>query len=327
MFFSFQTAFELLTTPGPRLNSIQNWLINEIWNADRYNRLPHIDYLNSGEEAVNSLETLIASAAGRIYDELASAHSKYSILNELSSSDTAIVIFDGLSLREIPMIEKLAGKADFTITAKDTFFAAVPSETEDFIERELDCGRIGPSQLQSRKELKAKNIEFIYSGNYSNPLAPQDTNKALLVWSSFPDITYRDSEARFVGHFENIHTMFETAWINIVQQIKGKKRIIITSDHGYIYFGTGMELIRKQADLTELNNYFGNNRNIYLNENSAIPQSDDIYIDNQRQIAVLKGRIKTRSSGEASAKLYKHGGLSLMEMLTPWVALDHKKTR
>lgn len=39
------------------------------------------------------------------------------------------------------------------------------------------------------------------------------------------------------------------------------------------------------------------------------------------QIAMVKGRVKTKSTGEAAVKLYKHGGLSLMEMLTPWVVL------
>jgi hypothetical protein len=33
---------------------------------------------------------------------------------------------------------------------------------------------------------------------------------------------------------------------------------------------------------------------------------------------MIKGRVKTRSTG-ATARLYKHGGLYLMEMLTPWI--------
>ena len=50
--------------------------------------------------------------------------------------------------------------------------------------------------------------------------------------------------------------------------------------------------------------------------------SDDIIIDEAKGIAMVKGRIKTRSTGEAAMKLYKHGGLSLMEMLRPWVVLE-----
>jgi hypothetical protein len=32
--------------------------------------------------------------------------------------------------------------------------------------------------------------------------------------------------------------------------------------------------------------------------------------------------VKTHSTGEAATKLYKHGGLSLMEMLTPWIKIE-----
>ena len=43
-----------------------------------------------------------------------------------------------------------------------------------------------------------------------------------------------------------------------------------------------------------------------------------------RGVALLRGRVKVPTSGADSAKLYKHGGLSLMEMLTPWIVLQAK---
>jgi hypothetical protein len=41
-----------------------------------------------------------------------------------------------------------------------------------------------------------------------------------------------------------------------------------------------------------------------------------------RGVVVLRGRVQTHPPGQQSTKLYKHGGLSLMEMLTPWVVLE-----
>jgi hypothetical protein len=108
--------------------------------------------------------------------------------------------------------------------------------------------------------------------------------------------------------------------MNTVQQIKGRKTIIVTSDHGYVFFGTGMD--RTSSDIRELNSYFGNNRNTLLSDNPNPPKSDDIIIDEAKGVAMVKGRIKTRSTGEAAMKLYKHGGLSFMEMLIPWVVLE-----
>lgn len=217
---------------------------------------------------------------------------------------------------------KLAEKSGFKIEEISCSHAAIPSETMTFIERELKCKGIGPSQLVGRRELTERGITALYSGSPTQSIGNIKENNALLVWSAFPDNTYTDSGARFDHHFEHIHVQFETAWMNTVQLIKGKRRIIITSDHGYIFFGTGMDFVRSSQETQKLNEYFGNDRFAYIKEKSNPPQSDDIILDVRRQVAMVKGRVKTRSTGEAAVKLYKHGGLSLMEMLTPWIVLE-----
>jgi len=322
---SFKLIFERLTEPGSRLPWIKEWLLKEVWSSTCYQKSTPLEFLHQGEEEVNKLELLTSSAATRMYDELTSyPHDTKVLLNELSSPETAVVVFDGMSLREIPMIIKLAEKSGFIVVEKDAACAAIPSETMDYIDRELPCGRIAPSQLPGRKELKEQNIAALYNGNYAQPISGEFKDFSLFLWSSFPDSTYRDSGARFERHFENMHALFETAWINTVQQIKGKRKIIITSDHGYIYFGSGMDFPRNQAELRELNRYFGNDRSVLIAKKGTPPVSGDIYIDAAGNVAMIKGRIKTRSTGEAAAKLYKHGGLSLMEMLTPWVVLEKR---
>jgi len=317
------SVFEKLTQPGSRLPWIKKWLTDEVWSLSRYNRLKIYDFLFQGEEIVNSFESLISSAAGRVYDELTSpSDSRKKLLDFLTSADKAIVILDGLSLREIPVVIMLAEKSGYTVTNIDCSVSATPSETIDFIDREFGCGEISPSQIQGRRELKEKGICAFYHGDYNLPFFGDYGGHPLLLWSPFPDSTYRDSGAKFVSHFENIHAFFETVWMNTVQQIKGKRNIVITSDHGYIFFGTGMDFVRSQVEVKALNEYFGNERWISLAKKPAPPASDDVYIDNLRKVAIIKGRIKTKSTGEGGARLYKHGGLSLMEMIIPWIELE-----
>lgn len=318
-----QTLFNRLIESGPRLAWIIDWLLKEVWSPERYRNLSPIEFLCEGEEKLNRFEMLVASAADRIYGELLSApESKRNLLAALSDPDTAVVVFDGLSIREVPMILALADKSGFPVSLIGTSQAAIPSETIDFIARELPCGPTPPSQLQTRKELKEKGIVAIYSGNITHPISGEYENSPLLVWSSFPDITYKDSGARFESHFENIHALFKTAWINIVQAIKGKGRIIITSDHGYIFFGTGMDFPRSPNEIRALNAYFGNDRNVSLKGKPDTIISDDIFIAQSQSVAMVKGRVRTRSTGEAASRLYRHGGLSLMEMITPWIELE-----
>ena len=311
---------DALIKPEPRLPWIQRWLIEEVWTSSLYDSLSHIEYLKSGEEKVNRFEEFISSSADRTYRELMSTPLPEKNLLNVLRENTAVIVFDGLSLREIPIILRLSKKLDLTVSQMSCSIAAIPSETMDFIEREFKCGKISPSQLPGRNELRSKGITAIYTNNITQGINAPENNSPLLIWSAFPDNTYTDSGSRFENHFENIHIQFETAWINTVQQIKGKKNLIITSDHGYVFFGTGMD--RPSPDMRELNSYFGNNRNTLLSDNPDPPKSDDLIIDEAKGVAMVKGRIKTRSTGAAAMKLYKHGGLSFMEMLTPWVVLE-----
>lgn len=315
--------FDRLVAPGPRLPWIKKWLLDEVWSRENYNKLKPVDFLHRGESAVNDFEQLLAAAADRTYGEMLSGPDPgKGLLDALSCPDSAVVVFDGLSLREIPMLLGLAEQSGLKMSQTDVSLAAVPCETMDFIDRELPCGRIAPVQLPGRKELKERGIAAIYNDNYTQGITANHEGTALLVWSAFPDLTYRDSGAKFDSHFENIHAMFETAWMNTVQRIKGKRRIVVTSDHGYIFFGAGMDFPRQQAEVKDLNAYFGNDRHVSLTEKPDPPASDDVYRDSSRHVALIKGRVKTRSTGEAAAKLYKHGGLSLMEMLVPWIELE-----
>ncbi len=317
------SLIQKLTAPGSRLPWIKKWLIDEIWSSEYYESLTHSQYLLRGEEAVNKFEMLISSSADRIYREfLDSPDSTKNLQNLLSDNNLAVVVFDGMSLREIPIIMRLSQKSGFKIKEVDCSHASIPCETIDFIDQELGCGRVAPSQLPGRRELKDKGISVVYTNNITQSITVADAGLSLLVWSSFPDNTYKDSGAKFENHFDNIHVQFETAWMNTVQQIKGKQRIIITSDHGYIFFGTGMDFPRSISELRDLNAYFGNDRQAFLSDKPNPPRSKDIIIDENKGLAMVKGRIKTRSTGEAATKLYKHGGLSLMEMLTPWVVLE-----
>lgn len=310
-----------LVKPGERLPWIKELLISKIWTIDNYESLSPVEYLKLGEMEINRFEELISSAADRIYQELISSPETTKKILEFLSKDTVIVVFDGLSLREIPIILKLASESGFTIKGIDYSLAAVPSETLEFIQREFPCGKVSPSQLPKRSEMKNNGISVIYTNNIAHQLKIP-SEETILLWSAFPDNTYTDSGSKFENHFENIHIQFETAWINTVQQIKGKKQIIVTSDHGYIFFGTGMDANRTTVELRDLNKYFGNNRNVKLSANPNPPESDDLIVDEKKGVAIIKGRVKTRATGEAASRLYKHGGISLMEMMTPWITLE-----
>lgn len=233
-----------------------------------------------------------------------------------------MVIFDGLSLREMPALLHLAAQAGLSVVEQGVGLAALPSETMDFVEQRVGCGRIGPSQLGTRRELADRGVAAYY---YAHPgerhiLDPQA--RALLLWSSFPDNTYKDAGARFAEHFAQIQALMGAAWNSTVMALPRDRRILITSDHGYIFLGAGLSFTRDREYLRPLSQYLGGERYARLSKEGEPPAHEDLRVYRDRDVAVLKGRVHLHPSGPASSRLYKHGGMSLMEMLTPWLVLS-----
>jgi len=319
--------FENLIRPGPRIEWLEKWLLEEVWTTGRYQSLSPIEYLNDGESKVNELEEIIAQAAYRLYDEfLEEPPKERNVLSFIEDAESnALVIFDGLSLREIPVLLNLAQKSNFIVQEVGVSRSALPTDTISFIEQRLKFGSVAPSQLPKRREFKERGISAYYYDSPSQRHILELDAKKLFLWSAFPDNTYSDSGARFAQHFEQIHKLLETAWLNTVQQIPRGRRIFITSDHGYVYLGAGLTFARSNSELRPLSEYLGGERYRLLSEvDDQPPEHPDLAVFRSLKVAVLRGRIQTHPPGKATSRLYKHGGLSIMEMLVPWVVLEAK---
>ncbi|HLG16017.1 MAG TPA: hypothetical protein VJH03_16150 [Blastocatellia bacterium] len=317
-------TFDRLSAPGSRIDWLRDWLLECVWSSERYNSMAAGEYLEQGEKEVNEIEEVIAAAAPRVYDELLGGVPErcdvQRFLNE--RRPCAVVVFDGLSLREVPLLLRLAEKSGLSLAEPIDFsFSAVPSGTVEFIEQRLGFGRTSPSALHERRALSDRGITAYYYDSVSRRFRLDDSAEALLLWSSFPDHSYSDSGARFKEHFEQMHVLLETAWKNTVQQIPAGRNILITSDHGYVYFGSGMSFSRSNAAMRPLTQYFGGERFKRTSEAGPPPEHPDLVELRDRDLAIIRGRAQTHPPGPQSSRLYKHGGLSIMEVLVPWVLL------
>jgi hypothetical protein len=314
---------EMLVGQGDRLPELMNWLYAQVWSPERMLNLGPEEYLVDGEKAVAKLEDLILAAAPGLYDDLAArvqrAKSVLQIFNQEQS--TALVIFDGLSIRELPFIEKLAAQTAYHIVKRGYGFAALPSETVDFIEQRMLGKAVAPAELHHRKELQQNGIKSYYydSPIKSYPLSAEDTK--LILWSQFPDNTFKDMGSRFSSHFATMQTLFDQVWKNIIMMVPRGFRIIVTSDHGYVYFGVGMDSNLPSDAARHLDQ--ARNR-IFSAYEPLPPDIQDLQIVAEKRLVMLRGRIKNRPQGPAAANAYRHGGFSIMEMLTPWLVLERK---
>jgi hypothetical protein len=287
---------------------------------ENFKHRPPADYLEEGEQLMHRVEELILASAFSLYDEIAAMSLNAKPLFEAFARQyqTAIIIFDGASVRELPLFEKLAKDTGFNIIESGYGTAALPSDTEYYIEQRMLGKRIAPSQLPSRKEITAMGITPYY---YDSPTRVQNLGSMtgpFLLWSCFPDGTYRDLSAKFSSHFSGMMNLFDAVWKNTVMEIPSGYDILITSDHGYIFFGPGLE----STFPTDAPRRLNNDRYKIFPEDEPLPDGlQELQVIGEKRTAMLRGRIKNRPQGPSGNKAYRHGGMSLMEMLTPWLVL------
>lgn len=311
-----------LAQPGIRLPWITDWLTSQVWSHSRYAEMPPEAYLTNGEQQVHDFEEIIAVSADRFYDELASAASQVNSLTNVISQDTAVVVFDGASLREVPLFLRKAAETGYRILDNSISVAALPSTTTAFVEQRLIEKPVGPKTLPQRKELKDQGIKAYYFDDaISTHHIHCPNGEKVLIWSAFPDVTYQDSDARFARHFADMQKLFDSAWKNTVMQVPRTKRIIITSDHGYIFFGAGFDSTRS-SETCEL---LDQDRHKIFTEQETLPISashPQLQVVSELRLAMIRGRIKNKPRGPSANKIYRHGGMSLMEMIVPWLVIE-----
>lgn len=314
-----------LTAPAPRLPQLERWLLDEVWSRAAFERTgcSPKDYLLAGERQVNERESLLGATAGGLYAELVQAQGKARTIGRFFSDHpgSAAVVFDGCSLRELPRLVELAQASKRAILDHGCSRAAIPSETNQFVTDRLELGlpELGPSQIASRRELRDRNVRYYYFGQSNSYHTIENGPEAILLWCRFPDQRYTDSTAVNEGLFDGIWDGFELAWRNTVQALPTDRTVLVTSDHGYVFLKSGFSDTRlKNADQA-----LNGKRFRFFEPDEPLPgPAAGLMVDARRRLTILVGRAHNRPQApSASQSVYRHGGLSLMEILTPWLVL------
>ncbi len=313
-----------LTRPGPRLPDIEQWLLNEVWTADAFRAAGNSPqaYLTRGEELVNRRENLLRATAPSIFEELTAARPSDKIVSTFlfGNPNAAVVIFDGCSLREMPRLFDLAKASRREVLEQGCSRSAIPSETEYFISEGLGLGlpAVGPSKLSGNGELRKRNIRFYYYRQISDFHTIEDKDGALLLWSRFPDRRYTDSTAADETMFDGLWDGLEQAWSRTVQAVPPDRKVLVTSDHGYIFLGSWLS----DPGMKGVDRVLDGGRFRFFKADESLPNpGDGLWVDAGRRLAVMAGRGHNRFPGQGAQSVYRHGGLTLMEVLTPWIVL------
>lgn len=237
----------------------------------------------------------------------------------------AVLVLDGLSLRELPWILEGARERAYTIHQERVTAAEIPGDTTPFAQA---LGLSSRSQLQNNgggashalQPVRTESVDYPF--HECQPLVDASPNH--LFWHHWPDSKLHDAAGAGKGLDVLTRDVAEQLaspdfW-SLVQRLATGRRLVITSDHGYA--ATGLFTDAPEDAASFLKDRFASGRRApgAGDAGSFVPPVA-MCVDGPRGPHVLAlGRFKWRSQG--GYPTLTHGGLSLLEMLCPFIELS-----
>jgi hypothetical protein len=240
-------------------------------------------------------------------------------------SAKAVLVLDGLSLRELPWLLQGAKERGFTLHEVSANASELPGETNEFA-RALGFGsrsqlqnnggglahRLQPAQTES-VDMPWKDCEGLVNG------APN-----WVFWHHWPDSKIHD----VAGAGQGLDTLTKDAadqltsddfWA-FVERLATGRRLVITSDHGYAATGYFPDAEGEVGQY--LKRTFSSGRSTSgAGEAGPFVPPVAMQLNSPHGAHLLAlGRRKWRSQG--GYPTLTHGGLSLLEVLSPFVELS-----
>lgn len=243
-------------------------------------------------------------------------------------SAKAVLILDGLSLRELPWLLQGAKERGFTLHEVSANASELPGETNQFAQA---LGFGSRSQLQNNGGGLAHKLQPANTESIDMPWKDCEglinSTPNWVFWHHWPDSKLHDGS----GAGQGLETLTrDTAeqlgsdefWA-FVERLATGRRLVITSDHGYAATGYFPDADGEVGQ--HLKNTFASGRSTKA---AGLSQQDcgpfvppvALQINSPHGDYLLAvGRWKWKSQG--GYPTLTHGGLSLLEVLSPFVEL------
>lgn len=258
------------------------------------------DFYYKGEGEARAFEDFVLKTCTEQYNLLARECINGSVFQKYP--DATFIVMDGMSLREGVLVYNMLKSKGYEAFL-EYGFSAIPSDTIAF-----------------REKMKVPMSNF---KEINNPKNIRLSGNEKYLWSRFPDVMLDKIQ---VGHtvISSLEEMYGIA-AKIVGEVTGKlnaTEIIILSDHGYIRSESGFVFTASTKATTKLQHVFGSARYISMNDADASDLVEDGYVEEFGGYYLVKSRYVWPVSGKYS--IYLHGGLSLMECLTPVIKVHRR---
>lgn len=239
-------------------------------------------------------------------------------------SAKAVLILDGLSLRELPWLLQGATERGFTLHEVSANASELPGETNEFA-RALGFG--SRSQLQNNGGGLAHKLQPASTESVDLPwkdcegLVSNTPNQ--IFWHHWPDAKLHDGSGTGQGleplTKDVVQQLGSEDFWAFVERLATGRRLVITSDHGYAATGYFPDADGEVAQFLKQTFSSGRSKSGTGDTGPFVPPVA-LQINGPHGAHLLAlGRRKWRSQG--GYPTLTHGGLSLLEVLSPFVEL------
>ena len=242
---------------------------------------------------------------------------------------TPVLVLDGLSLRELPWLLQGAKERGFTLHEVSANASELPGETNEFA-RALGFG--SRSQLQNNGGGLAHMLQPAYTECVDMPwkdcASLINGSPNWVFWHQWPDSKLHDGAGAGQGLDTLTRDVAEQLssddfWA-FVEQLASGRRLVITSDHGYAatgYFPDADGEVGQFLKKTFASGRSTKGAGLSAKDCGPFVPPVALQINSPHGAHLLAvGRWKWKSQG--GYPTLTHGGLSLLEVLTPWVEIS-----
>ncbi len=285
------------------------------------------------DREIGALDNFLATAGWDLWHEFAASVERTSeaLIKWWAQpfNAKAILILDGLSLRELPWLVQGAQQRGLTIHGFSATASEIPGETNQFAQA---MGFNSRSQLQNN------------GGGTSHSLQPAHTecvdlpwldcaglingNPNWILWHHWPDSKVHEGSGAGQGldalTKDAADQLMSDGFWTLVERLATGRRLMITSDHGYAatgYFPDADGEVRNYLKQT-----FSSGRSVAgkVDTGPFVPPVAMQLHGSHGDHTLALGRWKWKSQG--GYPTLAHGGLSLLEVLSPMVEISKTGT-
>jgi hypothetical protein len=282
------------------------------------------------DRSITELENTLSASCWDLWNEFETCVPKTSAgIVEFWSrvqSGKAVLILDGVSLREVPWLLQQANNRGYSIHSGGPRGAELPCETSPFAKAlgfaqrsALENNGAGAAHKLIGAVTESSNL------NWKDCIGLVGNQPNIVFWHHWPDCRMHDLSVPGEGLHKLAREAYEhftsdDFW-TFVERLATGRRLIITSDHGYAACGLFPDLVDKdQVEYMKRLFKSGRTATSDTDDGAWVPPIDLRLATSHGSHRYVLGRRKWKSAG--GYPTLHHGGLSLLEVFVPFIELS-----